>query len=308
MPLPTLQAQASFPSTFPIELLQLIIQELPQGELWNVCALSCAFHQEVVRELFRHVDLANCTSDQLVSWTSLIASRPDRAQLTRALSLPWGLGHTHFEEENPYQLREQLPSALKALVNLTSLFIVRCSARVSRTSMWRSLESDHILGGCTFRLKTFRNDFNYPPWDLDNLLAFLLEQDQIEDLEIDLGDLTPALSNINLLPHLSILSTNHTFTSAGLFEVMAPRHLTRLKLKMVAGNFDGPVDFLGSLMNVIRLLAPASTTLTHFYHYSEMDAVHELHVDALETIGRGLPNLKFLCYKRNFVLNVSIRV
>ncbi|KAF7968041.1 hypothetical protein HWV62_32099 [Athelia sp. TMB] len=296
---------ASPANRIPTELIQIILQSLPQGELYRICTLCRAFLKEITYALFRHVDLTNSTIGQLTSLTSKVASRPDLAQLIYALSLPSLLSHNTPDEAIPERVNlftEHLQRALKSTSNLTAIFILPPRDRGRST---RYLRVDHFIG-CTFRLKVFRNDWS--SWWLGKrtLLLFLSEQEDIQELETG-NQYNPAPEpdspTPNLLPNLSAVSTFYeTADSPFLFSIIAQRNLTRLKLEM--SNNCSPSDFA----NALRTLKSAGNTLTHFYfRFSHPRGMKEAgHVDILKCIATSFPNLKFLRYSdAQLVLNVS---
>lgn len=306
-------AKASYLGKIPTEVLQCILEELSQGELWNICALSRAFSGEVIVQMFRHVELGDCTLDQLASGTSLIASRPDLAQLIHALSLPGHIGFKHYSEDDDdysdriYQFQGQLSISLKSMSNLKSLFIVRPRNRNNMGQLY--LDGKYFLG-CTFRLKTFRNDRMVDIWagadpNRDSLLPFLREQDQIQDFDPPVKYDFPRGSTIdNVLPKLSITTIVDEIEPSLLFIMAASRQLTRLKLQSRGGRSLRNDD----IVKMLRILAPASKTLTHFYYewnnLGLMDTKEASYVDSLRSIARGLPNLKFLRYGDSLGLDV----
>ncbi|KAF7970297.1 hypothetical protein HWV62_24426 [Athelia sp. TMB] len=139
------------------------------------------------------------------------------------------------------------------------------------------------------------------------MLPFLREQSQIQHLGTGMEyDLTEEPGNAidNLLPQVSVASV--WYETPVLFKLVASRPLQRLKLFM---SLTQPGDYWHSdFLNALQILAPASATLTHFYyvHWGPFDADEAYHVDTLKNIARGLPNLKFLRYSDQIVLNVSI--
>ena len=297
--------QASNQIMMPLELFQIVFEQLHQGELFKICALSSTFHQWILPALYRHVQLVDSSHDQFKSWTSQIINRPDLAQLVRALSLPTTISYSRtgdISQEWMAHFTGQLPVALKSIDNLTSLFVVR--RKIGQAYGTYYLHSDLFLG-CAFRLKTFRNDMG-PHWKHNSLLSFLFTQDEI--LEVETGrspNFIPVAgaSLANLLPRLTIASTHYGDPTHFLFKTLASRQLTRLKLVISRAYSEDDV------VDAIHALEPASMTLTHFYLRADSwmgPASEAHHVATLRTIANGLPNLKFFHYSIPLSLDVSL--
>lgn len=311
----TLPVTRSFPRAIPFELFQNILQELPQRELLKLCTISHTLHAEVVRELYRHVDLVNSSNEQLVSLTSLLIAQPNLARLIRALSLPDKLTYEHQEVDDEWldRLDEQLPRALKSMDNLAALFIEPLPLKQSPQYSFRGvraveyLSGDYFLG-CPFRLRTFRHAVP-AQWVGRTLLPFLYEQNQISDLATRYNHDFTLLPEIPssapaLLPELSIVST--CYETPNLFNMVASRPIKRLRLVMPMEQAGG---IHADIAKGIKQLSLASATLTHFYyvHWIPFSGAEEApHVETLEIIVKGLPNLKFLRYSDPLVLDVGL--
>ncbi|KZP09126.1 hypothetical protein FIBSPDRAFT_1052011 [Athelia psychrophila] len=299
--------QVKYSSAIPIELLQPIFQLLPQGELSRICALSHTYHEEIVRVLYRHVDLVGSTLAQCTSWARRIVTRCDLAQLTLALSLPGYISgqDNSYGELVPY-LAERLPKAMRAMANLTSLVIARPPQPVlSSHTMGSFLDAKPFLG-CSFRLKTFRSEFHWPDSDIS---PFIHEQSQIQDLEMGgCWNLTPPLGSTpaSLLPHLAVVSAGYrSRQNLSFFTTIASRPLTRLRICV----FTYP--FQDAIAGIIHTLAPAKATVTHLelddnrvFGY-DATISENYFVEALVLIARGFPKLKFLRFSKRIALDVS---
>ncbi|KAF7979892.1 hypothetical protein HWV62_40685 [Athelia sp. TMB] len=292
----------------PNELLQMILQALPQGELYNICALSRSFHTEVLRALYRHVELGNGNIKQVKRFIEQISTskHADLVQLIRALSLPGEFIHRTKRDLLPLSLLQDLVVALQSMINLKALCIIE-TPRDLYATVTHYLTPEYFTG-LTFRLKSFRSECctirmvgfeggsywlegqgeNAGTW---SLLPFLLEQDEIRDLELhDEYDATlpSGLSTTNLLPHVSVLSTSY---GARIFKMLASRQLTRLKLQMP--NME-PQD---EIEDAMHSLSPAGATLTHLHiQFGSPSSEEAHHINALRNISRSLHNLKFLRY------------
>lgn len=158
----------------PPEVLQLVLRDVPQHDLFRICALSRVFHKEVERALYLHVSLADCTFNQIRAWAYVISSRFDIAQLVCTLSLPSALCPTRamidVQKGWLIEFLEMLSQALKAINNLTSLLIV--PPRFRNDNTFRSYLSFASFIGCNFRLKTFRNHWD-AQWDEVDWFPFL---------------------------------------------------------------------------------------------------------------------------------------
>ncbi|KZP09130.1 hypothetical protein FIBSPDRAFT_1052014, partial [Athelia psychrophila] len=301
--------RASHSSAIPIELLRPIFQALPQGELFRICALSHTFHEEVVRVLYRHVDLVDSTLGQYTSWARQIITRCDLAQLTLTLSLP---GYLRWEQDDVNGglvpvLVERLPKAMRAMSSLISL-ILEQPRRLGLPSYAMSyyLRPELFLG-CSFRLKTLRTD-KAVCWKDSHISPFIYEQCQIQNLEIgQWSELAPPPDSTytSLLPHLSVLYITYDPFETRFFNAIASRRLTRLRIDMQ------PFHSMHDIADVICAFAPAEATLTHLY--LDRDNIfgrdtapgENLLVAAFEIIARGLPKLKFLHFSESLALDPS---
>lgn len=286
--------------TLPVELFQNILQALPQGKLYAICTLSRTFHKEAIYALYRHIDLAHRQTDLIISWAQQIIKRHDIAQLVFALSLPHDFGQITLERRDLVKAR--LAAAMRDLPNLTSLVIEL--RMVGHAGAFRTQYLDgRMFIGSPFRLKTFRN-IPQAEWEPDSMLPFLLEQDQIEDLEMGnsthLAISVAETQALDLLPHLTTLSIplKPTNTALPLFRIMVLRPLVRLKIFMPS-NFT-PDDY----RSVVTIIGHARETLTHLCLFtSNVDVLGEsLHVKMIENIAHHLPNLEFLQYYRTIPL------
>ncbi|KAF7965746.1 hypothetical protein HWV62_42024 [Athelia sp. TMB] len=293
------------PGAMPVELLQLVLQQMPHGQLFKICTISRAFHKEVIYALYRDVDLSGVTICRWVSWFNRIIDRPDLARRVRTFTLPGSVycSDTRSLRQNfrlSPEARErqrfttQLSSALKLMTNLTVLVLVKLPTRRDRDSTSeRWLRGDYFLG-CPFRLKTFRMDCDVM-WAQGTLLPFLLEQDEIQDFQVGKqGGFTPPSGPVPpppIFPQLSVAST--FYEGPFIFKAIASRQLTRLKLQML------DITYQQDIVDAMHALAPASATLTHLdlYYENYFRAVSEAHhIQTLGAISSALPNLKFLCY------------
>ncbi|KZP09125.1 hypothetical protein FIBSPDRAFT_1052010, partial [Athelia psychrophila] len=312
--IPTLQPDMSIlqvrpSSAIPIELLQPIFQLLSQGELFRICALSHTFHEEVVRVLYRHVDLVDSALEQCSSWACQIITRCDLAQLTLALSLPVFL---RWEKDDgggvlvPF-LAVRLPKAMRAMANLTSLTLEQhCYLILHNRTKGSFLDIKPFLG-CSFRLKTFRSEINLPDSDI---LPFIHEQSQIQDLEMGgCWNLTPPLGSTpaSFLPHLTVVSAGYrSRQNLSLFTIIASRPLTRLRICLYT------YPFQDAIAGIIHTLAPAKATLTHLelddnriFGGHRTTTSENYFVEALVLIARSFPKLKFLHFSKRIALDQS---
>lgn len=288
-------------SVMPPELIQIILQSLNQSDLFKICALSRNFNKEVMRALYYHIDLAHGTIHQCISFIDQISQHPDTAQQIRELSLPFVFQTMSLSQDD---LTAKLPSAMKSMKNLTSLYLGEghLGAFDSTYNNIRYHLDGNLFLGCAFRLKTFRGTWHPDVWGehatANGWLSFLLEQNQIQDLEASTMfylKTNPSIPFENLLPDLSIISTRYgTGHSPFLpFTVLASRRLTRLKLEM---NTQGDAE---SALQALTH-APASATMTHLdFHCKRMEiwvSLEAEHVQALDSICRAMPNLQFLRY------------
>ncbi|KAF7966559.1 hypothetical protein HWV62_37885 [Athelia sp. TMB] len=271
-------------NSLPLELWQFILQFLPPGDLFKLSAVSRTFNESVVRELYRHVELVNSTLRQVLSWATRMAGAPTSAQMTRSLSLPTQMPLRNYSMGDLNRLTEQAPQAMRALVNLKSLYILP----PSRKDHHAYSIGIHSFLGCQFRLHTFRyiwHGMRAP----ETLLSFIKEQNDIRDLKIGKllaipEDAGSALANI--LPRLSVASIS--YEPPVLFKVIAARPLTRLQLEIPKTGFE----------DAVRLLASASETLTHLHVYfqSVPFMTEARHTAMLQRIAESLPKLQFLRY------------
>ncbi|KAF7983322.1 hypothetical protein HWV62_23014 [Athelia sp. TMB] len=292
----------------PIELLQNILQELPQCQLFSICSLSRAFHKEVLRALYRHVNLVGTgTIDQVLSFAGHMIRRPDLAQLILAISLPAEIGCEYIEVDEALvdHMTEQLSCALKHMGNLSAVYIDDIyNPRIK--AIYGYLSGDYFLGHA-FRLQKFRFSSRISMGNLVTL-RFLSEQSQIQDLETSTNFDVVIMDRqdnptVDILPLISVASI--WYDERVLFNLIASRPLRRLKLSMPGPRHNTHNNDL----DAIHALAPASATLTHLY-YNQLcllGGVDEAaHVVTLEVIAQGLPNLKFLRYADIIDLHVSI--
>ncbi|KAF7982184.1 hypothetical protein HWV62_29969 [Athelia sp. TMB] len=271
-------------SSLPLELWQLVLQFIPQGDLFKLSAVSRTFNENVVRELYRHAELVNSTLRQILFWATLMAGASTSAQMARSLSLPTQISLRSYYMEDLNRLIELVPQAMRALVNLKSLCIL------PPTGQDQHAYSLGILPflGCQFRLQTFRyiwHGMRAP----ETLLSFIKEQNDIRDLEIGKllaipEDAGSALANI--LPRLSVASMS--YEPLVLFKIIAARPLTRLKLEIPRTGFG----------DAVRLLASAGETLTHLHIcFQSVPLMTEArHTAMLQCMADSFPKLQFLRY------------
>lgn len=318
---------------FPAELVPLVLQHFSQHELLLLCTLSRPLYPEMLRQLYRHVDLSRGDRKEVISWSTQIVQHPELAQHVRSLSLPMFITldiiispDSDFikDEGQITETHNALRDAMHALSDLQTLAISEPSPSILTNRPHYDQVDEYLTAdvflGCNFRLRTFRFSNEAYCASISGMTQFFCEQRQLREWQIGIDfEIEGRLVSPEYLPHLSVVHMSYwTFEAnigslrqpsrsnsaqcmQSLLRLVASRPITRLRLDAI-----GPCT-PGDVLKAISTLMQHAEILTHLHiTFEEISgSTDQEHASFLKTIAQILPNLKLLCYEDWFSAHVS---
>ncbi|KZT65669.1 hypothetical protein DAEQUDRAFT_676377 [Daedalea quercina L-15889] len=276
---------------FPIEMLELILQELEQGHLPCVLRANSTLHNVGVRVLYRsipHLPVARS-----IACLKVLSSNTTLATLVRELRIGWS------DSRVTGNLLRLLRGALQQLRNLRSLFVELSPHDNHFSHAW-------VFDDAPYKLRAFATSTR-----CDSTLARLLEQQPlIRELQLR-GFQTnlPFVLSPPALPRLESFRCTHA-GAAAMAEVLRGRPVESLSISLFADEGFDPLDTLrlpSVPLKRLTLMALDELPATKLLHevsarVTELEALHivvllsHYSYESLLEAGPALSNFKNLRY------------